>query len=153
MCTNIRQSSHANSVLLPNARHLAEAPDLTGLDLTDLAWNQHEEEIRLGISAGQRLRKLRAEWADRLKPSAWSSDITNLREDLEKLGPKLWRFLSPRWREANPLMVNTSRLLTTIPRWCFRPSSASRLLRNSLTKVLRSSARNRICKLCPQHRL
>ena len=87
-------------VLCVNARQMASAPDLKGIDLRDPEWTKSEAKIRNGIATGKRYTTIRSEWLERIKPQAWDTDISTLESVTSELGEKWWRFLSPQWKAA-----------------------------------------------------
>jgi len=94
----VPESKEEFAALSANARQMASAPDFRGLDMRDAAWILSEAQIRKGISAGARYTSIRAEWLERIKPEAWSSDIGGLESISSNLGRKWWRFMSPQWK-------------------------------------------------------
>ncbi len=94
----VPQSRSELAILCVNATQISSAPDLIGIDLHDVAWTQQETTIRKGISAGVRYEAIRSEWREKIKPSAWSSDVTTLEAAANKLGRKWWRMVSPQWK-------------------------------------------------------
>ena len=96
----VSQSKDELDVLCVNARQMASAPDLKGIDLRDPEWTKSEENIRKGIAAGTRYTTILSEWLDKIKPQAWTTDISTLESVTSDLGEKWWRFLSPQWKAA-----------------------------------------------------
>jgi very-short-patch-repair endonuclease len=110
-------------VLCVNARHMASAPDLKGIDLRNLEWTKSEATIRKGIAAGNRYTAIRSEWLERVKPHAWDTDISALESATSDLGGKWWRFLSPQWKATKreiaslvtgPLPKGTAEMTATL---------------------------------------
>ncbi len=94
------------------ATRLLDFPQLQGLDLENEIWVKQQSTILKTIKAGKELASIRAQWASQLKPSAWSVDTVPLRSDIQALGGKWWRFLSPRWKstiqQVKALLVATA---------------------------------------------
>jgi very-short-patch-repair endonuclease len=82
------------------ANRLLDFPQLQGLDLENKIWVRQQSTIIKAIRAGKELASIRAEWASQLKPGAWSVDTVPLRSDIQTLGGKWWRFLSPKWKST-----------------------------------------------------
>ena len=96
----VSQSKAELELLCANARQMASAPDLNGIDLRDPEWTKSEAKIRNGIAAGKRYTTIRSEWLEKIKPQAWDTEISTLESVTSELGGKWWRFLSPRWKAA-----------------------------------------------------
>jgi very-short-patch-repair endonuclease len=96
----VSQSKAELEVLCANARQMASAPDLKGIDLRDPEWTKSEAKIRNGIAAGKRYTTIRSEWLEKIKPQAWDTEISTLESVTSELGGKWWRFLSPQWKAA-----------------------------------------------------
>jgi Protein of unknown function (DUF4011)/REase_MTES_1575/AAA domain len=82
------------------ALRLLEAPPLKALDLQAEVWAKQQSVILKTIAAGRQLRDLRQKWAVHLRPEAWSTDVTPIRDEIQMLGSQWWRFMSSRWRSA-----------------------------------------------------
>ena len=96
----VSQSRAELEVLCVNARQMASAPDLKGIDLQDPEWTKSEAEIRKAIAAGKCYTTIRSEWLEKIKPHAWNTDTSSLESVTSELGKKWWRFLSPQWKAA-----------------------------------------------------
>jgi very-short-patch-repair endonuclease len=88
------------SVLIATSKHLLKAPELQSIDLERDAWRDRREEIRRGLSSGERLSTLRGRWESTIRGAAWGSDVELLESVLIELEHKWWKSFSPRWRSA-----------------------------------------------------
>ena len=88
------------SLLCGIANRLLDFPQLQGLDIENEIWVKQQSTVLKSIRAGKELACIRAQWADQLKPGAWSVDTVPLRSDIQALGAKWWRFLSPKWKST-----------------------------------------------------
>lgn len=77
--------------------HLSEAaagaPDLRNIQIRDPAWINNAADIEELIQTGERLTKIRREYADYLIAEAWDQDVLEIRQDLIAHGNKWYKFL------------------------------------------------------------
>jgi very-short-patch-repair endonuclease len=93
------------------AKRLLDFPPLTGLDIQSGVWGKHQIVIVKAIEAGRRLSDIRAKWTSLLQADAWSVDTHSLQNELESLGVKWWRFVSPKWKST----VQQAKALLAVP--------------------------------------
>ncbi|HJX27605.1 MAG TPA: DUF4011 domain-containing protein, partial [Thermoanaerobaculia bacterium] len=77
---------------------MAEAPDLSGLDLADAGWRR--ADLPELLQAGTALARLHTEWDALLLESAWTQDLLKARQSLALHGPRWWRIVSGEYRQA-----------------------------------------------------
>jgi very-short-patch-repair endonuclease len=93
----VPQSRNEFVAFCANAKQLADAPDLSGMDLHDSDWIQQDTRIRRGIAALARYQGLTSQWRETIKQTGWSVDVATLEAAASELGKTWWRFISPRW--------------------------------------------------------
>ncbi|RAK64723.1 DUF3320 domain-containing protein [Hymenobacter edaphi] len=91
---------HAAEALLPLARHVQLAPPLTGATVADAAWIRQAAGIQAVLQAGATHNALRRQHDADWLPEAWGQDLSVERAALLTYGPKWWKFLSGRYRQA-----------------------------------------------------
>ncbi|GAB3827225.1 DUF3320 domain-containing protein [Hymenobacter jeollabukensis] len=91
---------HAAEALLPLARHVQLAPSLTGTAVADAAWARQAAQIQEVLQAGATHTALRQQYGADWLPEAWSRELSAERAALLTYGPKWWKFLSGRYRQA-----------------------------------------------------
>lgn len=92
------------------ARHALEAPDLSEVEVKRSEWNTERKTFHRIFSVGRRIQELHAHFDSRLLPEAWASDIVEVRKDLAIYGPKWWRFLSKKYRQARRTILSLYRI-------------------------------------------
>ena len=86
--------------LIRAARRALDAPNLTGIDVQSTEWQTHRNDLKVGLSAGERLSDLHSEHDSILIPEAWGQNVLEIRQMLAAYGGKWWRFLSGKYRRA-----------------------------------------------------
>jgi very-short-patch-repair endonuclease len=87
--------------LFESAKYVSNAPELTGIDTGLSDWLSRETELRQIIAEGKKYRGLRQQYAQILRPEAWTRDVSDVRRIVAKWGGRWWRVLSGRWRYAD----------------------------------------------------
>lgn len=82
------------------ARRAAEAPKLTGVQLSTDEWQSRRDAIRELIRAGQQMSMLQARHAETLIEQAWEQDLLGERQHLTNYGEKWWRIFSAKYRRT-----------------------------------------------------
>jgi very-short-patch-repair endonuclease len=82
------------------AKRLIDLTPLRALDIQSDLWVKEQAVILKAIEAGRRLSSIRAQWTSHLRTDAWSVDTCALRSELQTLGVKWWRFVSPKWKST-----------------------------------------------------
>ena len=82
------------------ARRAAEAPKLTGVQLSTDDWQSRRDAIRELIGAGQQMSMLQARHAETLIEQAWEQDLLGERQHLTNYGEKWWRIFSAKYRRT-----------------------------------------------------
>jgi hypothetical protein len=85
------------------ARRAAEAPKLTGVQLSTDDWQSRRDAIRELVAAGQRMSVLQAQHAEALIEQAWEQDLLTDRQHLINYGAKWWRIFSAQYRRTRSL--------------------------------------------------
>ncbi|MBX3055025.1 MAG: DUF4011 domain-containing protein [Anaerolineae bacterium] len=98
--------------LLFDARHLLLAPALYAVDIHAEAWRTQAEPLLAALEAGQQTARAHAEFDAWLIPEAWAQDVLPIRQGL-MAGPKWWRSLSGRYRQARQQLTGLCR--RTVP--------------------------------------
>jgi hypothetical protein len=91
------QSPNEGKVLCEIANRLSVAPNLAGLDLERPAWCSQAKTIDDVIEAGKNLSRVRSDWSGKLRPEAWTADVSVLHSDLMRLRKMWWRTALPAW--------------------------------------------------------
>jgi very-short-patch-repair endonuclease len=86
--------------LLQAAEWVADAPDLTGLNVHADAFHVHATALQELVDAGERHAALHDEYDDTLIPEAWDQEVFDLRQGLAKHGDKWYRWIFSEWRTA-----------------------------------------------------
>ena len=86
--------------LIRVAHRALDAPYLAGVNVQSTEWRTHRSDLALGLSAGERLSELHAEYDSILIPEAWEQNVLEIRQMLAAYGGKWWRFLSGKYRRA-----------------------------------------------------
>jgi very-short-patch-repair endonuclease len=92
-------SSSEAEFLAHSATFAASAPELADLDAAHPDWLAREAEIARVLQAGKANAGIRRQYAGILKPESWARDVDGLRQEVDRVGSRWWRFLSRRWRE------------------------------------------------------
>ena len=87
--------------LIRAARHILDAPDLSGVAVQSTAWETHSNDFEVGFKAGERLDKLHKTHDDILIHEAWEQNVLQIRQKLAAYGDKRWRMLSGSYRRAH----------------------------------------------------
>ena len=87
--------------LIRSARHVLEAPDLSGVAVQSAAWRTHSNDLELGLNAGEKLSELHNAHDNILIPEAWEQNVLEIRQMLAAYGDKWWRILSGKYRRAH----------------------------------------------------
>ena len=82
------------------ARRAAEAPKLTGVQLSTDDWQSRRDAIRELVTAGQRMSVLQAQHAAVLIEQAWEQALLTERQHLTNYGDKWWRVFSAKYRRT-----------------------------------------------------
>jgi very-short-patch-repair endonuclease len=82
------------------ARRAAEAPKLTGVQLSTDDWQSRRDAIRELVEAGQRMSMLQAQHAAVLIEQAWEQNLLTDRQHLINYGEKWWRVFSTKYRKT-----------------------------------------------------
>jgi hypothetical protein len=82
------------------ARRAAEAPKLTGVQLSTDDWQSQRDAIRELVEAGQRMTMLQAQHAEALIEQAWEQELLTDRQHLTNYGEKWWRVFSAKYRRT-----------------------------------------------------
>lgn len=80
------------------AGYAATAPELGALDPANTNWMSREAEVTRIVQAGRSNHDLRRSYSGMLLPEAWGRNVSDLRRDVDEVGSRIWRFLSPAWR-------------------------------------------------------
>ena len=82
------------------AHRAAEAPKLTGVQLSTDDWQSRRDAIRELVEAGQRMSMLQAQHAAVLIEQAWEQNLLTDRQHLINYGEKWWRVFSAKYRKT-----------------------------------------------------
>jgi very-short-patch-repair endonuclease len=82
------------------ARRAAEAPKLTGVQLSTDDWQSRRDAIRELVQAGQRMSLLQARHTEALIEQAWEQELLTERQHLTNYGEKWWRVFSMKYRKT-----------------------------------------------------
>ena len=82
------------------ARRAAEAPKLTGVQLSTDDWQSRRDAIRELVEAGQRMSVLQAQHAAVLIEQAWEQNLLTDRQHLINYGEKWWRIFFANYRKT-----------------------------------------------------
>ncbi|VFR96914.1 DNA helicase related protein [plant metagenome] len=93
-------SLHDVDVVCRAAKRAAEAPKLTGVQLSTGDWQARRDAIKALTDAGAGMSAERARWDATLIEAAWEQDLLPTRQSLARLGSKWWRGVSGDWRTA-----------------------------------------------------
>jgi very-short-patch-repair endonuclease len=83
------------------ARRAAEAPKLTGVNLSTDVWQSRRDAIRELVEAGQRMNSLQTQHEEALIDQAWEQDLLTERQHLTNFGDKWWRVFSAKYRRTH----------------------------------------------------
>ena len=86
--------------LIRAARHVLDAPDLSGVAVQSTEWETHSSDFEVGFKAGERLDELHRIHDDMLIREAWGQNVLEMRQKLAAHGDKWWRILSGNYRRA-----------------------------------------------------
>ncbi len=87
--------------LIRAARHILDAPELSGVAVQSTEWRTHKNDLELGLNAGEKLSKLHNAHDNILIPEAWEQNVVEIRQMLAAYGDKWWRILSGKYRRAH----------------------------------------------------
>lgn len=76
------------------ARHLLQAPNLSGVAVTNEKWQTRSPEIGAVVSALRKLNELQRDNINLLKPTAWTQDVANLRQQIQVNNNAFQRFFN-----------------------------------------------------------
>lgn len=97
------------------ARHVAAAPDLTGVPVDAPAWRLHRDRLHALVAAGTRHAELRARYRGTFAEEAWSQDgLDAARRGLDMYGDEWYRLFVADWRHAKRTLSET--LTGALPR-------------------------------------
>ncbi|MDE0636466.1 MAG: DUF3320 domain-containing protein [Candidatus Poribacteria bacterium] len=82
------------------ARHVLDAPDLSGVAVQSTAWKTYSNDFEVGLNAGERLSELYNAHDDILIREAWQQDVLEIRKILATYGDKRRRIISLKYRRA-----------------------------------------------------
>lgn len=102
-------SLHDVDVVCRAAKRAAEAPKLTGVQLSTGDWQARRDTLKALTEAGAGMSTERAQWAGVLIDAAWEQDLLTTRQSLARLGPKWWRGISGEWRTAKRTLQGLAR--------------------------------------------
>lgn len=85
---------------------LQAAPPLYGLNLAATAWVEQTAAIQQLLQLAPQLNALYAKYQGRVRPEAFSTDLTTVRDALEKYGPKFWRNFAGSYKQARATLAN-----------------------------------------------
>ena len=91
------------------ACHVAERPDVEGLNLSPLRSELTRSDIQSLTDAGRARIELRDEFSVALTAGAWDEDVSETRNAIEDLGDKFWRLLSGRYRRSRKKVASLCR--------------------------------------------
>ena len=86
--------------LIRAARRALDAPNLAGVDVQLTEWQTHRNDLKVGLSAGERLNELHNEHDSILISEAWGQNVLEIRQMLAAYGGKWWCFLLGKYRRA-----------------------------------------------------
>ena len=87
--------------LLDIAKHIAEAPDLSGLNLTASHWQSHSGQITEMMDMGLAWQRMHSYYEAFLMPQAWDADLFQVRHVLNTKGRSFFgRLFSSSYRQA-----------------------------------------------------
>lgn len=86
--------------VLAGARHVAKAPDLSGIPADASIWSEEPERIVNLAETGARYAEIHDTYDERLIPEAWEQDVLETRQRLAKHGEKWYRWVLSDWRSA-----------------------------------------------------
>ncbi len=87
--------------LIRAARHVLDAPELSGVAVQSTEWRTHKSDLELGLNAGEKLSKLHNAHDNILITEAWEQNVLEIRQMLAAYGDKWWRILSGKYRRAH----------------------------------------------------
>ncbi len=113
-----------------NAKQVALAPPMEGIDLANPDWLNQESQVETALSALSDVVGIHSHWHGVIRDDAWPVDVLELQALLNELGHKWWRSFSPRWRR---LKREVAALLT-------KPLSQSNGTMSEILEAIRSAA-------------
>jgi len=102
-------SLHDVDVVCRAAKRAAEAPKLTGVQLSTGDWQARRDTLKELTEAGAGMSTERAQWDGALIEAAWEQDLLATRQSLARLGTKWWRSVSGEWRTAKRTLQGLAR--------------------------------------------
>jgi hypothetical protein len=91
----------------------AEAPDLTGLKVSDPVWQTKAEDIKELLAAGAELENLYRTYKQTFVAEAWSQDIVEIRRNIVTYGEKWYKGLNGDYRRSKQRLAGL--LKVTLP--------------------------------------
>jgi hypothetical protein len=91
----------------------AEAPDLSGLKVTDPVWQAKADDIRELLAAGSELAALYRTYKDTFVAEAWSQDILAIRQHIVTHGDHWYRNLNSGYRKSKQQLAGLLKI--TLP--------------------------------------
>lgn len=82
------------------ARHVLEAPELKSMPLDAQLWKSRTQDWHTLLELETALASATASYGEILRPNAWTEELADVRQNLNKCGLKWWRFLSGPYRNA-----------------------------------------------------
>ncbi len=87
--------------LLNTAKHVAEVPNLSGLNLTAQLWQSHPKQIAELMEIGLAWQQMHSKHESSLLPQAWDADLSQVRHVLNTKGRSFFgRLFSSSYRQA-----------------------------------------------------
>lgn len=91
----------------------AEAPDLTGLNITDPVWQTKAEDIKELLATGEELENLYRTYKDTFVAEAWSQDILEIRRNIVTYGDSWHKSLHSGYRKSKQQLAGLLKI--TLP--------------------------------------
>jgi very-short-patch-repair endonuclease/DNA polymerase III delta prime subunit len=85
---------------------LQAAPPLYGLNLAASAWVEQTAAIQQLLQLGPQLNALYARYQGQVRPEAYTTNLSPVREALEKFGPKFWRGFAGPYKQAKATLAS-----------------------------------------------
>lgn len=82
------------------AQRAADAPKLSGIQLSRDDWQSRRDSLRQLLKAGEVMSALKAKHESMLIEQAWSQDLLQVRQHYSNYGDKWWRIFSGNFRRA-----------------------------------------------------
>ncbi|OLY92998.1 Protein of unknown function [Cnuella takakiae] len=87
----------------------AGRPQLTGINMATIGWNDRLLELEALVENGQRLSEMEQQYAEKLLPEAWDATLMPIRTAIVAHGHKWYRFLFGEYKQAVQQLAAYSR--------------------------------------------